>query len=258
MGAVGTHLATHQTPYRASQPGSPPDHQWDVVDQSNRGTVADLPERYGKWQTVSSRFYRWQQAGIWQRILDNLQAQADSQGKLDWEIHYVDGTIVRAHQHAAGAKGSQAATEALGRSQGGFSTKVHIRAEGHGKPLTFVLTAGQRHETVAFEQLMTQAAVHRPGRGRPKQRPRRLIADKGYSSRKIRAYRRRRGIRQTIPHKANEHRSGPFNRALYRSRNLVERLINRLKQYRRIATRYEKRADNYLAMLLLAAIIFWL
>lgn len=218
----------------------------------------ELPERYGKWKTVSSRFYRWQQAGIWQRILDNLQTQADSQGKLDWAIHYVDGSIVRAHQHAAGAKGSQAATEALGRSQGGFSTKVHVRADGQGRPLTFVLTAGQRHETVAFEALMTQVAVQRPGRGRPKQRPRRLIADKGYSSRKIRAYLRRRGIRQTIPHRSNEHRTGPFSRALYRSRNLVERLINRLKHYRRIATRYEKRADNYLAMLLLAAIIFWL
>lgn len=218
----------------------------------------DLPERYGKWSTVASRFYRWHQAGIWQRILDYLPSQADNQGQVDWEIHYVDGTIVRAHQHAAGAKGSQAAAEALGRSQGGFSTKIQVRADGGGKPLTFVLTAGQRHETVAFEQLMSQVSVRYLRQGRPKQRPRRLVADKGYSSRQIRAYLRRRGIRQTIPHKANEHRTGPFNRTMYRSRNLVERLINRLKQYRRIATRYEKRADNYLAMLLLAAIIFWL
>ncbi len=216
-----------------------------------------MPERYGKWTTISSRFYRWQKSGVWQRILDNVQRQADSRGKLDWEIHYVDGTIIRAHQHAAGAKGSQAEAEALGRSQGGFSTKIHVRADGNGQPLTFVLTAGQRHETVAFEHLMTQLAVPRPGRGRPHQRPRRLVADKGYSSLKIRAYLRRRGIRQTIPHKTNEHRTGPFNRAIYRARNLVERLINRLKQYRRIATRYEKRADNYLAMLVLAAIIFW-
>src|SRR5258706_1637983 len=160
----------------------------------------DLPERYGKWTTIASRFYRWQKAGVWQQILDRLQSQADSEGKLDWEIHYVDGTIVRAHQHAAGAKGSQAEAEALGRSQGGFSTKIHVRADGNGKPITFVLTAGQRHETVAFEQLMTQAAVQRPNRGRPKQRPRRLVADKGYSSRKIRLYLRLPGIRQTIPH----------------------------------------------------------
>jgi transposase len=218
----------------------------------------DLPERYGKWTTISRRFYRWQKAGIWQRILDTLQSQAHRQGHLDWEIQYGDDTVVRAHQHAAGAKHSQAEQEAWGRSQAGFSTKVHIRCEGKGKPMTFVLTAGQRHEAIAFERLMTQAAVQRLEPGRPKQRPQPSVADKGYTSRKIRAYWRRRGSRHTLPHKANEHRTGPFNRALYRSRHIVERLINRLKQSRRIATRYEKRAENYLAMLLLAAIIAWL
>src|SRR5258708_19679245 len=91
--------------------------------------------------------------------------------------------------------------------------------------------------------------------GRPRQRPQRIVADKGYSSRHIRAYLRRRGIRHTIPHKVNEHRTGSFNRAIYRSRNIVERLINRLKQYRRIATRYEKLAENYLAILFLPPII---
>lgn len=64
----------------------------------------DLPERYGAWQTVSGRFYAWQKNGVWQRILENLQQQADEQGKLNWEMHHVDGSVIRAHQHAAGAK----------------------------------------------------------------------------------------------------------------------------------------------------------
>lgn len=64
----------------------------------------DLPERYGKWTTVSSRFYRWRKAGVWDKIWAKLQSDADSQGEIDWEVHLVDGTIVRAHQHAAGAK----------------------------------------------------------------------------------------------------------------------------------------------------------
>lgn len=64
----------------------------------------DLPERYGSWASVYSRFRRWKEAGIWERVLAELQAQGDLQGELDWEIHFVDGTIVRAHQHAAGAK----------------------------------------------------------------------------------------------------------------------------------------------------------
>jgi len=217
----------------------------------------DIPERYGPWSTLASRFYRWAKQGLWQRILDALQEQDDGAGLLDWDIHYVDGTVVRAHQHAAGAAGSEAGHEALGRSQGGFSTKVHVRAEGRGKPMTFVLTPGQRHEASAFEQLMEQGAVKRAGRGRPRLRPRRVVGDKGYSSRKIRQYLRRRGVRLTIPHKRNERR-GRFDRAVYRQRNLVERLINRLKQFRRVATRYEKRGVNYYCMLLLAAIKLWL
>lgn len=64
----------------------------------------DLPERYGPWQTVASRFYRWRKAGVWQKVLQSLQEQADTQGTLDWQVHYVDGTVIRAHQHAAGVK----------------------------------------------------------------------------------------------------------------------------------------------------------
>ena len=149
-------------------------------------------------------------------------------------------------------------TEALGRARGGFSTKVHLRAEGGGKPMAFVLTAGQRHETTAFEQLMEQGAVRRAGGGRPKMHPYRVSGDKAYGSGQIRRYLRRRGIRTTIPRKNNEHRGGPFDREIYRTRNRVERLINRLKQYRRVATRYEKRAENYRAMLTIAAIMLWL
>ena len=65
----------------------------------------DLPERFGSPGTVSSRFYRWRQAGVWDRVLAALQAQADAEGRLDWTLHFVDGTTVRAHQHAAGARG---------------------------------------------------------------------------------------------------------------------------------------------------------
>lgn len=65
----------------------------------------DLPERYGPWQTVASRFYRWRKAGIWDAIFAAIQAQGDLLGQIDWDIHFVDGTVVRAHQHAAGAKG---------------------------------------------------------------------------------------------------------------------------------------------------------
>ena len=218
----------------------------------------DLPERYGPWKTAYSRFRRWRRDGVWDRVLAALQAEADAAGGVDWGIHFVDGTTVRAHQHAAGAAGSDAETEALGRSRGGFSTKLHLKAEGTGKPMAVAITPGQRHESAAFGGLLRRGAVKRPGRGRPKVRPRRVAGDKGYSSRAIRAGLRRRGIRVTIPRRRDERRRGRFDREVYRQRNRIERLINRLKQFRRVATRYEKRGAAYRAMVVIACILIWL
>lgn len=124
--------------------------------------------------------------------------------------------------------------------------------------MTFVLTPGQRHDAPVFEQLMEGGRVKRSGRGRPKQRPKRVACDKGYSNGKIRAYLRRRGIGITIPWKRNALHKGSFDKELYKLRNMVERLFNRLKQFRRVATRYEKRAENYKAVLTVASILLWL
>ena len=105
---------------------------------------------------------------------------------------------------------------------------------------------------------MERGAVNCEGPGRPKRRPSRLVGDKASSSRASRQYLRRHGIRITIPRKCHEPRTGPCDRALYRLRSAIERLINRRKQRRRMATRYEKRAANYHAMLLIDAIMLWL
>jgi len=231
----------------------------------------DLPTYFGPWQTVAGRFYSWRKKSIWQRILEQLHQHADAEGRVNWDIHFVDGSVIRSHQHAAGAKRGELdpvselsaiaqvqQREALGRSKGGFSTKIHLRCDGNGLPITFLLTVGQRHETVVFEQLMEQGEVKRIGSGRPRKRPKRVSGDKGYNSGKIRAYLRRRGIRYTIPRRSNERQRGKFDKSLYRQRNRVERCFNRLKQFRRIATRFEKQAQNYLAMLTLGSIIMWL
>jgi len=124
--------------------------------------------------------------------------------------------------------------------------------------MTVVLTPGHRHEATVFAQLLEQGAVRRPGRGRPRLRPGRVVGDKGYTGRAHRAYCRRRGIRYTIPKLRTEHRTGPFDRALYRERNRVERLIGRCKQFRSLATRYDKRAESYRALWVIACTILWL
>ena len=122
----------------------------------------------------------------------------------------------------------------------------------------FVLTPGERHDTVAFPKLVMGGLVKRQGRGRPKYRCRYLAGDKAYSSSEIRQQLRKLGTTPIIPTRSNQKRRGRLNLGLYRERNRVERLINRLKQYRRIATRYEKYAVNYLAMLMIGAIRLWL
>lgn len=105
---------------------------------------------------------------------------------------------------------------------------------------------------------MERGAVKRPGRGRPRLRPLRVVGDKAYSNRRIRRWCRQHQVRVTIPRKRDERRRGPFDREVYKLRARIEQLINRLKQFRRIATRYEKRAANYLGMVTIGAILLYL
>ena len=125
--------------------------------------------------------------------------------------------------------------------------------------MTHVLTAGQRQEATQVPALLERGAVVRPGRGRPRVRPERAAGDKGYTGQPIRTDLRRRGIGAVIPRRTNEARRGVrFDRAAYRERNVVERTINRLKQHRAIATRYEKLQETYHALLTIATILLWL
>ncbi len=124
--------------------------------------------------------------------------------------------------------------------------------------MVLVLTGGERHEQPVLPLLMERGAVKRAGRGRPRIRPERVAGDKGYSSPAVRRYLKGRGIKPIIPTKVDEAQDPVFDREAYRERNVVERTINRLKRWRRVATRYEKRAANYLAMLTIAAILLWL
>lgn len=105
---------------------------------------------------------------------------------------------------------------------------------------------------------MNRGAIRRPGRGRPRLRPDRAVGDKGYTGRRQRVTLRRRGIRQTIPKLSTEDHAGPFDRATYRRRHLIENLIARCKQYRALATRYDKRAASFHAAWVIVMTILWL
>jgi transposase len=136
---------------------------------------------------------------------------------------------------------------------------VHIKAEGSGKPLAFVVTEGERHESPVFEELMKRGEVRRKAAGRPRFKPKFVAADRAYANRHVRGWLRRRKIQPIIPKGGREKRyPRDFEKELYKQRNRIERLVCRLKQFRRIATRYEKTAMSYVIMLTLAAIVLWL
>lgn len=148
------------------------------------------------------------------------------------------------------------ADHALGRSRGGFGTKLHLITDGNGIPLATLLTPGQAHESRSLEPLLRSVRLRRPGQqgGRPRSRPKRLAGDKGYSYRTVRRYLRGRGIIAVIPSRKDQRTNPRFDRLLYRRRNVIERCVGWLKENRRLGTRYEKLAVNFLAMVKLAMI----
>lgn len=172
------------------------------------------------------------------------------------------------HTNPQLSQSKHADRETLGRSRGGLSTKIHLLADSRCRPLRTLTTAGQRHDSLAFEPLMDDLSVKRPGRGRPRRRPDALLADKAYSNKAIRSHLRDRGIQAVIPLKADQQpgrrrrgsrgRLPGFDPETYRQRNVVERTVNKLRATRAVATRYDKRDFIYRGTIDVAAIRIWL
>jgi transposase len=146
-------------------------------------------------------------------------------------------------QHAAGVKGGIKIRKRSAARRGGFSTKIHLRTNVKGDPLTFDVMPGEAHEVKGYDALMGLHDVD----------PDRLLADKGYDSDEIRENLADRGIEPVIPPRSNRKTTIDYYREAYKRRNLIERCVNHLKQFRRIATRYEKTARAYLSMLCIAS-----
>jgi transposase len=194
----------------------------------------DLPERFGHWHRVFQRFNRWCKKGVFLRIFEVLRDP-------DLEVLMLDSTVIRAHQHSAGQKNSTAQQEQLGRSRGGVSTKIHVAVDGLGKPTKLFLSRGQDHDVTKGPELIQGSEVDT------------VIADKSYDSDRFIEQIKSEGATPVIPSRENRKEPRTYDREQYKKRNVVERFINVLKQSRRVATRYEKTARNFLGFVLFAS-----
>lgn len=186
----------------------------------------DLPEEFGRWHTVYIRFSRWRRKGVWERVAQALAEHGEIEHVL------IDSTIVRAHQHAAGAlKKRSAGARTIAR---GLSTKIHLAVDAAGRALRLIITEGQVADIACAQELVEGLRANA------------IIADKGYDAdvfvKSIRASR----AKAVIPPRSNRKTRRRYDRALYRQRNLVERFFSRIKHFRRVATRYDKLAHSYL------------
>ncbi|MGZ9724484.1 IS5 family transposase [Rhizobium miluonense] len=199
----------------------------------------DLPERYGKWKTVHKRFSRWCHAGVWERVFDALTADRNNQYLM------IDSTIIRAHQQAASGKGGPR-NQALGRSRGGLTTKIHMLVDALGRPLRFIVTAGQVGD-------ITQAPALLQG-----QTGDAVLADKAYDSNALRETIKSMGAEAVIPSNRSRKIIIPHDEATYKDRNRIERCFNRMKHFRRFATRYDRRAIHFQGFVYLLAAMIWM
>lgn len=202
----------------------------------------DVPPKYGSWNTIYRRFRRWSEARVWETVAVTLAEVMADTG------HYsIDSTTVRAHVSATGGKRGTH-RRALGRSRGGFTSKLHCLADALGRPVAFHLTGGEAVDCKAYDALI----------GLPAHAPEGLLADKGYDTDAIRADLAERQIEAVIPGRSNRRVKIEHDRALYKQRNRIERMFGRLKINRAIATRYDQLANSFLGMVHIATARYWL
>ena len=199
----------------------------------------DLPETYGPRTTCYNRFVRWRRAGVWDQIMEALAAGRDA------AVQMIDTSVVRVHQHGACIADNN--QQDMGRSRGGLTSKIHAVVDTNGLPVHLALTPGEAHDNRLCSVLLSALL--------PKTM---LLADRGYDADWIRELARQQGAWVNIPPKHNRKDPICFSPYLYRARNVIERFFNKIKQCRRVATRYDKLAANYLAFVKLASIRIWL
>lgn len=199
-----------------------------------------LPSNYGSWRSLHRRFKLWSERNIWQKIFESVQTDPDL------EYVMIDSSIIRAHACAAGYGRNSQEKEALGRSKGGFTTKIHAVVDALGNPLKFSLTAGQRHD-ITQAVLLTQNFTGQY-----------LMADKGYDSNAFIKMLVSKGVIPVIPSRKNRIEPRIYDEFLYQDRSKIECFFGKIKHFRRIFSRYDKCANSFLSFLYFTGTLIWL
>ena len=202
----------------------------------------DLPHSFGNWSSIYHQYRYWRKTGKWQQLMSMMTADYDS------EWLFIDGSVVKAHQHSTGAASCH--DEAIGTSVAGNSSKLHLIVDACGNPVHVALTGGQVHDSKMANALIKSTI---------KKETKAVVADRGYDSSDIRECIFEHCAESVIPVKSNsKSNNDTLNWYLYRCRHLVENAFARLKHFRGIATRYDKLKASYEAAVILACVFIWL
>jgi transposase len=200
----------------------------------------DLPEHFGKWNSIYKAFNHWSKKGIWKKLFSGLTTDSNL------ELVFIDGRDVKAHHHSAGAAAGH--DEHIGKSRAGNTSKVHLAINAKGLSHVFTITGGHINDCTEAPALIKKIEGAQI-----------LIADKGYDSQTIRAEAEALGMSVIIPRKKNSIKGNKgLDWQLYKLRHLVENAFARLKHCRAVAIRYDKLARNYESIVSLACAFLWL
>lgn len=198
----------------------------------------ELPEKYGLWNSVFKRFNEWSKKKVWEKFLSFCIEDPDL------EYVMIDATIIRAHACAAGY-GEQSA-QGLGRSRGGFTTKIHAKVDALGNPLKFIITPGQQADVTQADALLDTVVDAF------------VLGDRAYDSDSIREKLKNQNCKAVIPGKSNRKLVYEYDKHIYKERHLIESFFGKIKQFRRVFSRFDKSITNFMSMLAFVGALIWL